>query len=677
MQRGNNHNNINNRQHVLSRQLCELFASHVNGEWEAIAAASISPPMKVVNGHNSSGENKLQESESETGNDEAIRYTSSLAEDSAAWRMVDTLIQAGIDTFFGICGGPSAPIFEAIRLHPDARFYQSRHETNAAFACSTYYRATGKAAVLAVSGGPGITNCVDGVASASAEEDAMIVLAGDVSWQSTGKILAQDSGPNGFDAEGTLRAFTRRQIRVLTANSVVGSTVAAMQSAENPERPGPALLVVPLHVATERVTSDHLVDVVRGLPPAISDVLYSSRHLPPSPNVQKVATELLFARRPLIIFGMKCRPYQANVEELIESSQVPFVVTTYAKGLLKDDQPWSLHNCGLGRKRFVEHYAEQGPIDVVVAIGTDLDDCAIASLDLSSADTKLYHVHNDAAVFGRNFPTTALAFASDSGSFCRDLKVAIEDKRRGRDDFTQEERSRMIDSGRQTLNAYRTAMAGMPYPFDISKDEQLEPIKSCRALTDLQAAMPACTRYIADVGDHTFVACSFLEVKRPNTFFVSLKLGSMGSGIGGAIGLAVANSESYVVAIVGDGAMQMYGMEVLVAVKYKLPIIYAIINDGRYNIVHHGMKSCFGQADPYDCPPVDFSQWAQSMGATACSISKGGQITNDLVGRLIDKANGGPIILDIAVDPNFHMSVDRVKCLTKMFAGGGNNDAPS
>lgn len=145
-----------------------------------------------------------------------------------------------------------------------------------------------------------------------------------------------------------------------------------------------------------------------------------------------------------------------------------------------------------------------------MAIETVSDDAAIASLDISTA--KLYHVQNGTTVFGRNFPT-AHTFASDAGCFCHDLKVAIGDKRGG--GLEQKEHSRMIEAGKRSLNAYRSAMTGTEYPFDISKDDQVEPIKSCGAVTDLQAAMPVSTRYITHVGGHTFVACSFLEVKLP------------------------------------------------------------------------------------------------------------------------------------------------------------------
>lgn len=128
----------------------------------------------------------------------------------------------------------------------------------------------------------------------------------------------------------------------------------------------------------------------------------------------------------------------------------------------------------------------------------------------------------------------------------------------------------------------------------------------------------------------------------------------MGSGIGGAIGLGVAPDPSNpIVLIVGDGwCMQMYGMELLVAVKYRLPIIFAVMNDGRYNIVKHGMHDAFGVSDDYDFPVVDFVKFATSMGAFGIKIEEGKQLCSELVN-------------EIRTDPDYFVS--RVASLKAMF----------
>jgi acetolactate synthase-1/2/3 large subunit len=141
----------------------------------------------------------------------------------------------------------------------------------------------------------------------------------------------------------------------------------------------------------------------------------------------------------------------------------------------------------------------------------------------------------------------------------------------------------------------------------------------------------------------------YLTATAPDAFHVQLNLGSMGSGIAGAIGLALADPSRRVVCIAGDGCMQMAGMEALVAMRERLPVLFVVFNDGRYNMVHHGMRQIFGAAAPYDTPPVDFAAWAGALGVPAAVISGPGELTKGLVDSLC--ALGGPALIDARIDP--------------------------
>jgi acetolactate synthase-1/2/3 large subunit len=169
-----------------------------------------------------------------------------------------------------------------------------------------------------------------------------------------------------------------------------------------------------------------------------------------------------------------------------------------------------------------------------------------------------------------------------------------------------------------------------------------------RAVADLQEAMGAEARFVTDIGEHMLFALHYLTARGPQDFHIQLNLGSMGSGIAGAAGLALADRERPVVCICGDGGMQMSGMEILTSLKMRLPVLYAVFNDSRYNMVHHGMKQLFGHAEAYDTPSIDFSAWARAMGIPAVTIRQGGEINSSLVSELL--ATGGPALLDIHID---------------------------
>src|SRR5262245_56645276 len=139
----------------------------------------------------------------------------------AAHALVTALVEAGVDTFFGVPGGPVSPIFDAVLQVSGARLIESRQETHAAFAAADYYRASGRVPAVMVTAGPGATNVVTGVVSAYLERVPMLVICGDVAWAAAGGKLLQDTGPEGVAVERLLGHVTRKTIRVARPESLV------------------------------------------------------------------------------------------------------------------------------------------------------------------------------------------------------------------------------------------------------------------------------------------------------------------------------------------------------------------------------------------------------------------------------------------------------------------------
>jgi acetolactate synthase-1/2/3 large subunit len=107
--------------------------------------------------------------------------------------------------------------------------------------------------------------------------------------------------------------------------------------------------------------------------------------------------------------------------------------------------------------------------------------------------------------------------------------------------------------------------------------------------------------------------------------------------------------------------MQMVGMEALVALKYRLPIVYAVFNDARYNMVYHGYRQVFGREAEWESPWTDFAAWARSMGMAGLRVNHPGEITAEQLGRL--RATRVPVVLDIRIDRDVKLT------------GGGRNEA--
>lgn len=568
---------------------------------------------------------------------DAAEKQSSLAPDSAARRLIEALVARGVDTFFGIPGGPICSVFEAIRLTPGARLIESRHESHAAFAATAFHRVTGRVPAVVVTAGPGLTNAVTGIASASLERCPMLVIAGDVAWATHGGRLAQDSGPEGIFAEAMLAPITRMQIRAAHARSVVSQALSGLNAATNPLHKGPVLFVLPLDRAMDSAPAIHMV----------SPEPEWSMEIPQT-CVQTAVTWLAEAQRPLVVLGAGCRGHEAAIRAFLDASGLPFLTTPRAKGLVSERHPRSLRHGGMAASIWARRYTSE-PIDVCLVLGTDLDDTSMGPTRYVGAGGKLIHVDLDSRVFNRNVPT-ALGVVGDVGAFASALGNA------------------MAAHGVTNLRAQaalRRAKSVAPFDVAAPQLDDSYPIRPHRLLADLEASVGENARFITDIGEHMLFGLHYLTAFAHDSFHVQLNLGSMGSGIAGAIGLSLADPTRRVVCIAGDGGMQMSGMEALVALREHLPILFVVFNDGRYNMVHHGMRQIFGEAEPYATPMIDFVEWAHSIGMTASRVEAPGQITPEFIDTLM--ADGGPALIDARIDPSVRIrGGGRVEALQHM-----------
>jgi len=570
-------------------------------------------------------------SEPESG---VVLAASAIAADApAAYHLVRALVAAGVDTFFGIPGGPVSPVFDAILNTEGARLIESRHETSAAFAAADYYRASGRVPAVVVTAGPGATNAVTGVVSAHLERVPLLLICGDVAWAAEGGRLLQDSGPEGIGIEKMLGHVTRATIRVTQAKTATAQGLAALNAAKNPAYPGPALLVLPIQLGRGAVPLS-LVET-----PATQFASRASAHA-----VQQTADWLIAAERPLLVIGAGCRAHAATIRKLVDAFDIPFVTTPQAKGLVSELHPRSLRHGGLAASLWAREYIGRG-VDAALVLGTDLDDCSIGPTRYIADGGRLVHVDLNASVIGRNLPT-ALGVVADLGAFAEDLQALVtsEGLRNGR----SQARLRELRQGSPCEHA------------DFAADASPR-ITPQRAIADLQAAVPENTAFITDIGEHMLFALHYLTARSPDSFTIHLGLGSMGSGISGAIGLALADPERPVVCVCGDGGMQMVGMEALVALKHRLPIVFAVFNDARYNMVYHGYRQVFGREAEWESPWTDFAAWARSMGMAGLRVNHPGEITSEQLGRL--RGARVPVVLDIRIDRDVKLT------------GGGRNEA--
>ncbi len=551
---------------------------------------------------------------------------------------MDALVERGVDTFFGVPGGPIIPFFDAIVRHPRARLIESRQETNAAFTAAGYWRATGKVPVVVTTSGPGITNAVTGIASAHCDRVPMLVFCGDSSWGSSGAHLTQSVGPEDLGVERMLAPLTRAQVRIAQPKAAVAQVMAALSAAASSALPGPALVVFPLDQSAGRAAAMEVLPSRYEPCLAIDDERFV-----------ELARRLADARRPLVVVGAACRPHAAAVRSLVEALGVPFATTPQSKGIISEEHPLSLRHCGIAAGGWSRRYTAGG-VDVALALGTDLDDSSLGPTPVVAPDGYLVHVDLNPAVFNRNVPT-ALGVAADLGLFARRLSWAA----------LEHGLCASVEARQALVEAKRSS----PFDREDFRTDEAPHLAPHRALADLEGAAGPEATFVSDIGEHMLFALHYLTAQDERSFAIHLGLGSMGSGICSAVGHALGNPKRRVVCVCGDGGMQMAGAELLTARKYELPVVFAVFNDARYNMVFHGYRQLCGREEAWSSPRVDFVAWAAAQGVRGARIERPGEISAALLDELL--LPGLPVVLDIRHDPDVRIKgAGRVEVLQQM-----------
>jgi acetolactate synthase-1/2/3 large subunit len=180
------------------------------------------------------------------------------------------------------------------------------------------------------------------------------------------------------------------------------------------------------------------------------------------------------------------------------------------------------------------------------------------------------------------------------------------------------------------------------------------PLHPARVLRVLQEEMPPETVYTSDIGEHLLFAIHYLQLSHPNQFIASYALGSMGSGIGAAIGAKLAAPNRSVAAICGDYGFQMYGMDLNMCVQERLGVVFVVMNDNRMRMVEAGVDRIYGRGLPMHGPQVDFAELARAHGAQGFVAQDVDQLRTALRRVTPDV----PTVIDVRIDPSSSFPVN-------------------
>ncbi len=554
-------------------------------------------------------------------------------EPTAAVTFLRALAGHGVRVAFGIPGGAASPVFDALLEVPEITFIATRHEAMAGFAASGYARATGMPALVVTTSGPGLTNAITGMAAAALEGLPVIFIAGDVASTAVARGALQDGSPAGLDTLSMVRSMARWATTLLSPEAAVATAERAWQLATG-ERPGPVYVGVPLDVGSRRCAS------------SVSS-LASSNHSPAAPSAaacQRAAKLLGAARRPLLLLGNGARGAAGEALALAKRLSLPVVATGHAKGVFPEAHPLYLGLVGVGQHPSVSEYLTE-PADVVCIVGSRLGDLATNGWRLPIGGTaETIQIDRDPLLLGRNLPLT-VGIVGDARCALQEILDALP--------------SDVAPPARRVAGC-RSARAELALSDNV-------PLKPQRVLSALSDAFPQAV-WCSDIGEHLTMALHYLRIDGPSRFHAFMGFGSMGSGIGAAIGFKVARPEATVIAICGDGGLAMHAGEILTCVESQIGVIFAVFNDGRWNMIEQGFRSVYGRLPP-SMPShlADLAAVAKGFGALGVTLEHPDQLERRSLQRFASSTR--PTILDIRIDPSESFTAESRAATIRHFAG--------
>ncbi|MDO3380083.1 thiamine pyrophosphate-binding protein [Geoalkalibacter halelectricus] len=559
--------------------------------------------------------------------------------------VVEYLEGIGVEYIFGVPGGAIEPLYNAMARSSrrgGLRPIIARHEAGAAFMADGYARETGKLGVCCATTGPGATNLITGVASAYADNIPMLVLTAQTALPQFGRRTLQESSCTAVNTVAMFQACTRFSSLVSHRGQLEGKLLSAILATQGPPA-GPAHLSIPMDVlaSPRRLRSDAYMPLFNNL--------LNPHDMTNLQAMDALYNEVAKSPRIVVILGEDCGGAMDVIMEFIDAVHAIFVSGPAGKRHADHHHPLYRGTLGFAGHESASQAVNDAEVDLVLAVGTRMDDLVFGSLLKSKAfQEKLVQID----VTAENFHLAPLAHLHVCGtiqSIFKNLLAQVREHCCPRQLRLVADRSIASQNTEEACNASRK----LPPPrIHLNEAEKFYsnalPLKPQRLMHELSRRFPAHTRFIADAGNSWTWSIHYLMPQGRDLYRVAMGYGAMAWGIGAAVGTAIGCPGAPVVCLTGDGSWLMSGQELTVAVAEKLPVIYVMLNDGALGMVKHGQR--LGGAEPvgFELPPVDFAGMARAMGAEAYNIRSIADLDNLDIEQICRRQ--GPTLLDVIVD---------------------------
>ncbi|WP_138501845.1 ScyA-related TPP-binding enzyme [Nostoc sp. PA-18-2419] len=532
---------------------------------------------------------------------------------SVAEAVVKILEEMGVQYAFGVSGGAIAPVWAA--LHQSSiQVLHFRHEAGAAFAATEAYFASDRPVVVFTTTGPGIINVLTGLLAARWEGAKVIFVSASTSSPQRGRWACQETSN-----------YTMPSAGIFTSGTIFHYATTLESSDELPEvarriaiglgQPGGfvAHISIPTNIQTSSVkTSLPRVTLSQATATASEETIAECVHL--------------LSKGPFAIWvGFGARGAAKEICQLAERTGAAVMCSPRAKGIFPEDHPQFVGVTGFGGHESVFRYMrEQRPRHILV-LGTRLGEFTSLWNPVMTPWQGLLHVDIDPQVPGTAYPSTeTFAIQSDVEIFMKNLLK----------NFPESTGARTIMLPQFKCDLIKPQVNGLVRPELLMNLIQQVIVDGSDALV------------MAESGNSFAWVIHLLRFNTQNRYRISNGFGSMGHFVTGVVGAALARNGK-AVAIVGDGAMLM-NSEVNTAVKYQVPAVWIILNDGRYNICEQGIAYLGFKNVDATIPQADFVKIAQGMGAEGIRVEREADVQVALEKAIAAK---GPFVVDVIIDP--------------------------
>lgn len=523
--------------------------------------------------------------------------------------LIRTLIEQGCDTVFGYPGGQILNVYDSLyKYQNEIRHMLTAHEQGAAHAADGYARATGKVGVVMSTSGPGATNLVTGIATAYLDSIPLVAICGNVPTTQIGTDSFQE-----IDITGVTLPITKHNYFVGSVENLADTIREAFALAQS-GRPGPVLIDVPKDVQTA------VCDYEPQAP-----VQPEERHAAKDVRIKEAAALINASKRPFIYFGGGLITSEAQEEMLALAEKIDAPIGCSLMGLsgIPTDHPRFL-----GMQGMHGHYASSMAMhdaDLIISLGVRFNDRVTGNREKFAKLSQIIHIDVDGSELSKTV-NSACGLRGDVRLTLQKLIPLVNAEQKP-------DWEKAVKTLKETENDYLDIRPGLT---------------PRNAIMTLNKHLGENTAVATDVGQHQMWAAQNVNFKKPRRFISSGGLGTMGFGLGAAIGAAVGTGERSVL-VTGDGSFGMCLNELTTAVTYNVPVVILLMNNGVLGMVRQWQTLFFNKhySNTILDRKTDFVALARAFGADGEAV--------DTVATL-DKAFehafscDGPYVIDCRID---------------------------